>query len=163
MFTKHKAVALFGTLVALGACVTSHSLAQDAGAGITTLVPSDKTWEKNKAMPYGMKVLPLYGDPTKAGPYAYRLRVPTGYKWPPMKFPDDRVTTLVKGVLWLGEGERYDTMKMKELEAGSMFITRANTPHYQWARTEVILQIMGTGPITNPVTYINPDDDPRSE
>jgi hypothetical protein len=144
-------------------CAAAPGFAQDSAAGMTTMVPTAKQWEKNKAMPYGMKVLPLYGDPSKPGPYACRVRVPTGYKWPPMKFPDDRVTTLLKGILWMGEGERYDAMKMKELDAGSMFLTRANTPHYQWARTEVVLQIMGTGPITNPVTYVNPDDDPRAE
>jgi hypothetical protein len=42
-------------------------------------------------------------------------------------------------------------------------VTPANTPHYQWARTEVILQVMGTGPIDNPVTYVDPDDDPRAQ
>ena len=80
-----------------------------------------------------------------------------------MKFPDERVTTVVKGILWDAEGERYDPMKMKELEAGAMFVTPANTAHYQWARTEVVLQVLGNGPIDNPVTYVNPDDDPRSE
>jgi hypothetical protein len=52
-------------------------------------------------------------------------------------------------------------MKMKEYEAGMMYVTPANTPHYQWARTELVLQVLGFGPIEDPVTYVNPDDDPR--
>lgn len=163
MTTKRTAVSALAIALAVGAALSAPASAQDSGSGITAMVPSDKQWDKNKAMPFGMKVLPLYGDPTKPGPYAYRLRVPTGYKWPPMKFPDDHVTTVIKGVMWLGEGERYDAMKMKELEAGAMYTTKANTPHYQWARTEVVLQIMGNGPVSNPVTYLNPDDDPRGE
>jgi hypothetical protein len=152
---------LLGATIVLGVCATPAALAQDSGSGMTTIIPTDKQWEKNKVMPYGMKVLNIYGDPSKPGPYMFRLRVPTGYKWPPLKYPDERVTTIIKGTLWAGEGERYDPMKMKELEAGSMFITGANTAHYQWARTEVILQVIGTGPIDNPVTYVNADDDPR--
>jgi hypothetical protein len=65
--------------------------------------------------------------------------------------------------MWNAEGERYDPMKMQEWEAGTMFVTPANTPHYQWARTELILQVVGFVPIDNPVTYINPDDDPRTQ
>ena len=38
-----------------------------------------------------------------------------GYKIPPVKYPDDRVTTIFKGIMWNAEGERYDPMKMKEL------------------------------------------------
>ncbi|HZP89295.1 MAG TPA: cupin domain-containing protein [Burkholderiales bacterium] len=163
MQSKPKMLALLGGALVLSLSMTTIAFSQEGRSGMRVIVPTDKQWEKNKAMPYGMKVLALYGDPAQPGPYAYRVRVPTGYKWPPMKFSDDRVTTILKGTLWMAEGERYDPMKMKELEAGSMFVTHANTAHYQWARTEVVLQIMGTGPISNPVTYINPDDDPRGE
>jgi hypothetical protein len=145
--------------LAVGAGVVPAALAQ--GDGMTTLIPTDKQWDKDKDMPYGMKKILLYGDPAKAGPYMYRLRVPTGYKIPPVKYPDERVTTVLKGIMWLGEGDRYDPMKMKEYEAGMMYVTPANTPHYQWARTELVLQVVGFGPIQDPVTYINPDDDPR--
>jgi hypothetical protein len=145
--------------LALGAAFAPAAPAQ--GDGMTTLIPSDQQWEKDKNMPYGMKKILLYGDPSKPGPYLYRLRVPTGYKIPPVKYPDERVTTVLKGVMWLAEGDRYDPMKMKEYEAGMMYVTPANTPHYQWARTELVLQVLGFGPIEDPVTYINPDDDPR--
>jgi hypothetical protein len=152
---------LLGAALALGVLGAPMARAQDAGAGITTLIPTDKQWERNKAMPFGMKTILLYGDPSKPGPYVYRLRVPTGYKIPPVRYPDDRVVTILKGVMWSAEGERYDPMKMKEYEAGTFFITPAGTAHYQWARTELVLQVMGFGPIDNPVTYLNPDDDPR--
>ena len=148
-------------LMIAGAATGAHAL--ESGSGMTTLVPGDKQWEKNKAMPYGMKVMYLYGDPSKPGPYVFRIRIPTGYKIPPVKYPDDRITTILKGIMWNAEGERYDPMKMKEWEAGTMFVTPANTPHFQWARTELILQVVGFGPIDNPVTYVNPDDDPRTQ
>jgi hypothetical protein len=116
-----------------------------------------------KEMPRGMRIMAVEGDPAQPGPYVYRVRVPSGYQWPPMIFPDDRTTTILKGKLWYAEGERRNPKQMQELEAGAMFKTPANTAHYQWARTEVILQITGTGPIDNPVTYVNPEDDPRQQ
>jgi hypothetical protein len=148
-------------VLTLGVLATPVANAQ--GTGMTTLIPTDKQWEKDKAMPYGMKKILLYGDPSKPGPYVYRLRVPTGYKIPPVKYPDERVITVLKGVMWSAEGERYDPMKMKEYEAGTFFVTPAGTSHYQWARTELVLQVMGFGPVDNPVTYVNPDDDPRQQ
>jgi hypothetical protein len=160
----HKAlVSLLGPALALGVCAIPVALAQETGSGMTIIVPGDKQWQKSKDMPYGMRMMYLHGDPSQPGPYVLRIRVPTGYKIPPVKYPDDRVTTVLKGKMWNAEGERYDPMKMQEWEAGTMFVTPANTPHYQWARTELILQVVGFGPIDNPVTYINPDDDPRTQ
>ena len=151
-------------MMALGVCISvSHAWAQDAASGMTVIVPGDIKWQKSKGMPYGMRIMYVYGNPSKPGPYVFRIRVPSGYKIPPVKYPDDRVTTILKGKMWNAEGERYDPMKMDEWEAGTTFVTKAGTPHFQWARTELILQIVGQGPIDNPVTYINPDDDPRNE
>jgi quercetin dioxygenase-like cupin family protein len=136
----------------------------DDNPGMTQVSTAAQNWTPgSKAFPPGMRVMPIEGDPAQPGPYVYRVRVPSGYQWPPMKFPDERTTTILKGKLWYAEGERRNPKAMQELEAGAMFKTPANTPHYQWARTEVILQITGTGPIDNPVTYVNPEDDPRQQ
>lgn len=147
------------TLVAAGPCNAEDT----PGMTQVATTASDKWTPVGQAFPRGMRVMPIEGDPSQPGPYVIRIRVPSGYQWPPMKFPDDRTTTILKGKLWYAEGERRDPKKMQELEAGAMFQTPANTPHYQWARTEVILQVTGTGPIDNPVTYVNPDDDPREQ
>ena len=134
MQTLHKAfVSLLGTALAL--TVGGRGLSGRLGSGCRLRddrreVPGDKQWQKNKDMPYGMRIMYLSGDPSKPGPYVYRIRVPTGYKIPPVKYPDDRVTTILKGIMWNAEGERYDPMKMQELGAGTMFVTPANTPHY---------------------------------
>jgi len=164
MQTMHKIlVSLLGPALALGVGAIPVASAQETGSGMTTIVPGDKQWEKNKVMPYGMRIMYLHGDPSQPGPYVFRIRVPTGYKIPPVKYPDDRITTVLKGKMWNAEGERYDPMKMQEWEAGTMFVTPANTPHYQWVCTELILQVVGFGPVDDPVTYINPDDDPRQQ
>ena len=153
---------LLAVALAAGLFASSLASAEDAGNGMTTVIPGDKKWEKaGKTMPYGMRVMYIYGDPTKPGPYIFRIRVPTAYRLPPHKFPDDRIVTILKGIWWTGVGDRYDPFKMDEYNAGTFYVTKAGTPHFDFARTEVILQIMGFGPVENPIEYLNPDDDPR--
>lgn len=125
-----------------------------------TADPENIKWEKSKSTPYGMRMVLLYGDPSKPGPYVFRAKMPSGYKLPPHRHSDERSVTVLKGTYWSGVGERYDPMKMTEFQAGAFYITKANVPHYSWARTEVIIQEMGTGPESD-IQYVNPDDDPR--
>jgi hypothetical protein len=69
--------------------------------------------------------------------------------------------TVLKGVYWAGIGEEYDALKMHELSPGAYYITEAEVPHYAWARKEVIIQEMGTGPNSD-IRFVNPEDDPRN-
>ena len=154
--------------IALGLTASATGLAEDNVAGMTTMIPGDTKlidlkWEKaGRAMPHGMRILHLYGDPAKPGPYIYRIRVPTAYRIPPHTFPDDHTVTILKGLWWHGVGERYDPFKMDEFGPGTFYVTKKDTPHFDFARTEVILQITGYGPVDNPVKYLNPDEDPRN-
>jgi hypothetical protein len=111
-----------------------------------------------------MQMVLLFGDPSQPGPYIFRAKMPSGYKLPPHKHPDERIVTVLKGIYWSGVGERYNPMVMKELQAGAFYTTKANVPHFAWARTEVIIQEMGTGMESGAksIEYINPDDDPRN-
>ena len=162
METQRMSWRLLAVALVSGICAAPLALAEDSGTGMTTVIPGDKKWEKaGKTMPYGMRVMYVYGDPTKPGPYIFRIRVPTAYRIPPHTYPDDRVVTILKGIWWTGEGDRYDPFKMDEYGVGTFYVTKAGTAHFDFARTEVILQVMGFGPIENPVQYLNPDDDPR--
>jgi hypothetical protein len=164
MQVKSTSRALRAVGLALGLLVGASTHAQQADTGMTTVIPGDKQWEKaGKPMPFGMRIMYVYGDPTKPGPYIFRMRVPTAYRIPPHKYPDERVVTILKGTWWTGIGDRYDPFKMDEYKAGTFYVTKAGTPHFDFARTEVILQIMGFGPVQEPIIeYVNPDDDPRN-
>ncbi len=153
--------ALFAAgLMALG--LGTSGFAQDASMRI--VVPADpKTWQKEPSIPHGAKTLVVYGDPKKSGPYMIRIRMPSGYKMHPHKYSNEQFVTVVKGIYWFGTGERYNPMKMRELRGGSALVIPQGTPSYTWARTEVILQVLGEGPVENSIEYINPDDDPRQQ
>jgi hypothetical protein len=152
-------------LLSLSALAGALCVSQVASSepGLTVIVPGEMRWEQARAMPEGMRIMLLSGAPSQPGAYIYRIRMPSGYKVPPVKYPDDRITTILEGVLSMGVGMRFDPTEMKEVGPGAFFVTRAGTPHYQWARTEVMLQVMGYGPIEDPVTYLDPSDDPRGQ
>ncbi|HWA14504.1 MAG TPA: cupin domain-containing protein [Burkholderiales bacterium] len=156
-----------GMSLGLAAGPLAHSDGEEMtvkmNTNFVTADPETIKWAPNKSAPYGMQVVVLYGDPAKPGPYVFRAKMPSGYKIPPHKHPDERNVTVLKGTYWSGVGERYNPMVMKEFQAGAFYITKANVPHFAWARTEVIIQEMGEGGQDHVIEYVNPDDDPRKQ
>jgi len=126
-----------------------------------TADPETMKWERNRAAPWGMRIIVLYGDPSKPGPYIFRVKMPSAYVLPPHRHKDDRTVTVLKGNYWIGTGEEFNRMDMQITEAGAFYTTKADVPHYAWARTEVILQESGYGPTD--MRYVHPEDDPRNQ
>ncbi|MDA0237564.1 MAG: cupin domain-containing protein [Proteobacteria bacterium] len=126
---------------------------------LVTADPETIKWERNGFTPWGMHLIVIHGDPQKPEPYTFRVKMPSGYKLPPHKHKDQRTVTVLTGTYWIGSGEQFDMKAMETMEAGAFYITEANTPHYAWARTEVILQESGYGPTD--LSWINPEDDPK--
>ncbi|MAW33063.1 MAG: hypothetical protein CMK56_01490 [Proteobacteria bacterium] len=122
--------------------------------------PEVTKWERVKSTRYGMRIVTLYGDPSKPGLYAYRLKMPSGYKLPPHYFEEAQSVTVLKGTYWTGIGDKTNPMNLREFNTGAFFTTKGNVPRYTWARTEVIIQVMGEGPSSG-IKYVNPGDDPR--
>ena len=156
------------TLGLLGLSVAHGEGEKDAmtvlmNGNFVTADPENIKWVPNKSAPYGMQMVLLYGNPSQPGPYIFRAKMPSGYKLLPHKHPDERTVTVLKGIYWSGIGERYNPMDMKEFQAGAFYTTKANVPHYAWARTEVFIQETGTGPLEKAIEYVNPDDDPRTQ
>ena len=153
---------------AIGMAVALPVAQGDADSGMTVLMntayvatdPDKIKWERVRSTPHGMRMVMLYGDPKQPGPFIFRAKMPSGYKLPPHTHPDERIVTVLKGTYWSGVGERYEPMKMHEFQVGAFYVTKANVPHYSWARNEVIIQEMGIGPDAD-IAYVNPDDDPR--
>ena len=69
--------------------------------------------------------------------------------------------TVLKGMYWSGVGESFDQDKLRKFGPRDYYVTDARVPHFSWAETEVIIQEMGMGPVTNPIEYVNTADDPR--
>ena len=90
------------------------------------LSPDSLKWGPGSpALPKGAEAVILTGDPTKEGPYAYRLRVPAGYKVPPHQHPVDENVTVISGSFHIGMGDKFDEANGTMLKAGGTPIHNA--------------------------------------
>jgi hypothetical protein len=134
-----------------------------AKASATTVVPvAGLTWgPAPAALPAGARLAVLEGDPTKAGPYTIRLRLPAGYRFPPHTHPGAEHVTVMSGTLLVAAGERLGAAEMRALPAGSYTGIPADVRHAATTRGETVLQIHGMGPFG--IAYVNTADDPAAK
>jgi quercetin dioxygenase-like cupin family protein len=139
--------------------IGSFALAEDAH---TMLAPSDVKWgPAPKVLPSGAQAAVLYGDPTKNGLFALRLKLPSGYAIPPHTHPAAEVVTVISGTTNLGMGKTADRNSTKALPAGSFFALPKGTPHFVYFDEETVVQVTTIGPWG--IKYVNPADDPQKK
>jgi quercetin dioxygenase-like cupin family protein len=137
--------------------LASFALAQEAHTMVT---PGDVTWgPAPKVLPAGAQAAVLFGDPTKEGLFALRLKAPAGYAVAPHTHPANEVVTVISGTTHLGMGEKADRSVTKALPAGSFFALPKDTAHFVYFDEETVLQITTNGPWG--LKYVNPADDPQ--
>jgi quercetin dioxygenase-like cupin family protein len=112
--------------------------------------------------PAGAEMAVMQGDPSVAGEvFTVRLRFPDGYVLPPHWHPTDEHVTVISGTLLVGLGDTFDEAAfLPPLEAGGFITAPANANHFAMAQGATEVQVHAIGPFE--LTYVNPDDDPRS-
>ncbi|WP_341486829.1 cupin domain-containing protein [Pararhizobium sp. A13] len=142
----------------IGFCgIASFASAEDAH---TMIAPNDIKWAPTpKVLPAGAEAAVLFGDPTKEGLFALRLKVPSGYAIPPHTHPADEVVTVISGTINLGMGETADRSATKALPAGSFFALPPDMAHFAYFDEETVVQVTTNGPWG--LKYVNPADDPQ--
>jgi ChrR-like protein with cupin domain len=122
--------------------------------------PDGLKWQDGpSSLPEGAKIAILEGDPTKPGPFVFRVKMPDGYRIPPHTHPKPERVTVIAGTFNLGMGDKFDATKGEAMPAGSYGMWPAGMKHYVWVKGETIVQFHGDGPWT--INYLNPADDPR--
>jgi quercetin dioxygenase-like cupin family protein len=150
--------ALMITVVALAGVASTASA--EAMGGHTIVAPQEIKWGPAPAvLPPGAEAAVLFGDPSKEGLFALRLKLPEGYSVPPHMHPVDEVVTVISGTFGLGMGETADQSAAQPLPAGSFFALPPGEAHYVFIDEETVIQISTVGPWG--LTYVNPEDDPR--
>jgi quercetin dioxygenase-like cupin family protein len=124
--------------------------------------PSDSiVWKEGpSSLPKGARMAVLEGDPTKEGPFVFRVKVPDGYRVAPHVHPKTERITVIAGTFHVGMGGTFDANKTTPMPAGTYGSWPAGMKHFVWAKGETILQFHGVGPWT--IEYVNPADDPRN-
>jgi quercetin dioxygenase-like cupin family protein len=111
--------------------------------------------------PPGAQVAVISGDPSKAGPYVVRAKMPAGYKIMPHTHPTDENVTVLSGTAHIAMGDKFDTKKGETVPAGGFFSAKQGMQHYFWVTSAAVIQVHGVGPFE--INYVNATDDPRNK
>jgi uncharacterized RmlC-like cupin family protein len=133
-----------------------------AGEGkMAAVSPGEIKWsDAPAALPKGAKAAVLYGDPAKSVLFIMRLKLPANYKIPAHWHPADEIVTVLSGTFFMGHGDKLDTSAGKPLAAGAFVSMPAKMHHFAYTKKETVVQLSAMGPWG--ITYINPEDDPRT-
>jgi quercetin dioxygenase-like cupin family protein len=138
--------------------VRSHQPGQDV---FRAVLSEDIDWRPFGAFPPSVRLAVVVGQPSEAGPYTIRVKVPRGVKLMPHRHQEDRVYTVISGVFYIGLGDEFDPDKLQAYPPGSVIVLPGNTPHFHWAKSgEYVTQVTAIGPLG--LEYISAKDDPRN-
>ena len=147
------------------AATTIVGLAMQGSIGFSQhdhiLIPAqDVKWgPAPPSVPPGAQAAVLYGDLSKDGMFAFRLKMPKDYLIPPHTHPKPEIVTVLSGTARLGMGASADRGKAQVLPAGSFFALPPGSVHYFFADEDTVIQLNSTGPWG--INYVDPKDDPR--
>ena len=113
-------------------------------------------------LPAGAQIAVLAGDPTKAAPYAVRLKFPANYAIPAHSHPTDEHVVVTSGAVTFGMGDAMNKSAAanKTLAPGGFALMPANMNHFAFTTSESTIVLYGQGPVE--FKYVNPSDDPRN-
>src|SRR5437660_773635 len=113
--------ALIGSVI-LAAAVRGEPLPQGhkQSSGAELFPPDTTPWKEGPpSLPKGARIAVLEGDPTKEGPFVFRLKIPDGYRVPPHMHPKTERVTVISGTFNLGMGDKFDEKATKAMPAGT--------------------------------------------
>jgi quercetin dioxygenase-like cupin family protein len=113
------------------------------------------------SLPKGAMFAVLEGDPSKEGPFVFRVKLPDGYRIPPHTHPKTERVTVISGTFNIGMGTTFNEKPGKAMSAGTYGHWAAGMKHFVWTKGETVVQFHGIGPWS--IQYVNPADDPRNQ
>jgi hypothetical protein len=113
-------------------------------------------------LPAGAKMAVVKGDPSKAGDFTVRVKMPANYAVPPHHHPgDETVRVMGAGTLSYGMGDKLDRSNVGSLTKGYHVTMAAGMNHYVFTTDPIEVQVSGAGPFQ--IIYVDPADDPRGK
>ena len=143
------------TVVLLIAGTTGFSQQPPASPVKPLVDPQHLRMQPDQALDFPGTTLNVAGDPEKPGIYVIRRRFKPGEMSRPHAHNQDRFVTVIKGTWWTGEGDVFDPNKTVAVKTGGFMLHPTGLHHYDGAKNEeVIVQIIGMGPVTTTETEI---------
>ena len=153
---------LVALLVSMGTALCQSVAAADPGVGSTFVNSAQITWgDAPPSLPKGAKLVVLYGDPGKEGPFTIRLMMPAGYKVAPHWHSQAEQLTVISGTFYIGLGDKGNAAQAHALQAGGYHSLPGKAHHFAFSKVPTVIQISGSGPFD--IFYIDPSDDPQKK
>lgn len=106
----------------------------------------------------GSQVVVMAGDP-KSGMHHTYLKLSDGAYVAPHWHSTDEYATVVSGTILFATGAKAVRSDARLYGPGAFLFIPAKTPHYAWAKGDVVLSQTRSGALD--VNYLNPDDNPN--
>ena len=133
-------------LFCLFSAITTVLAAPLASPAPAPILPERLTWVSPPALPT-LRSAWLVGHESQPDLYLLRVKLTDGGRIPPHTHPDDRVTTVLSGTLWVGFGATFEESRGVAIPAGAAYRAPAGVAHFVWAKGgDVEYQEMGKGP-----------------
>src|SRR4051812_26680136 len=111
-------VGTFGILLAVLSPVIVQG--QEHGAGIKLNAPEKLQWKAGPpSLSKGAQIAVLEGNPSKDGPFVFRVKVPDGYRVPVHTHPKTERVTVISGTFNIGMGDTFDESATQAMTAGA--------------------------------------------
>ena len=115
---------------------------------VVGLTPEQMQWLTPSNYKDGRQRARLLGDSSQGGAWVDRIKIPGGSRSLPHTHSQDEQITVIEGTWYLGEGEKFDSAKLKGYPAGSFIVVPAGVPHFVATKEgTVIVQVNGTGKV----------------
>jgi quercetin dioxygenase-like cupin family protein len=133
---------LFLTCISMLCALTLFSQNKKQITGVT---PDEVRWFTPPYYKDGRQRAQIYGDSGQDGLWVDRVNIPGGSVILAHTHPHDELVTVIEGTWYLGEGERFDSTKLKGYPPGSFIVIPAGVPHFVATKDgPVIVQLSGT-------------------
>ena len=108
--------------------------------------PAKISWQTVPPIP-GLQFAWLQGAENDEGLYVLRVKLDAGTKIPAHTHPDQRLSTVLQGTLYVGFADQFDETGLVAINEGEVYVAPANIAHFIWAKDgPVIYQETGVGP-----------------
>jgi quercetin dioxygenase-like cupin family protein len=132
-----------------GSCM-GNKLGRTSKKEIVGLAADEVRWFTPPYYNDGRQRAHLFGDSSQGGTWIDRVKIPGGSRVLAHTHAQDELVTVIEGTWYLGEGEKFDSAKLKGYPAGSFIVIPADIPHFVAAKEgTVVIQLSGIGAVAS--------------
>jgi Cupin domain len=132
--------------VTIAAVAWATSVAERSKKEIVGLTADEVRWFTPPYYTDGRQRAQLFGNSSEGGAWTDRAKIPGGARVLAHTHPQDELVTVIEGTWFLGDGQKFDSAKLRSYPAGSFIVIPAGIPHFVAANQgTVVVQLSGIG------------------